>query len=169
MSDARRRRAPARCWSHARGVRKSYLMGGRALEVLRGIDLTVGRGEFLALRGASGAGKSTLLHLLGGLDLPNAGEIIFDGSDLRALPAARPGPAAQPPRRFCFPGLSFAARIERAGKCGAAGAHGAAAPAEAAAARGRDCWSGSVWASAWSTGLMNCPAASNSGWPSPAR
>jgi ABC-type lipoprotein export system ATPase subunit len=47
----------------------------------------VRRGEFLALRGASGAGKSTLLHLLGGLDLPNAGEIIFDGSDLRALPA----------------------------------------------------------------------------------
>jgi len=71
----------------ARGLRKSYLMGGRPLEVLRGVDLTVARGEFLALRGASGAGKSTLLHLLGGLDLPNAGEIIFDGSDLRALPA----------------------------------------------------------------------------------
>ena len=70
-----------------RGVRKSYLMGGRPLEVLRDIELTVGRGEFLALRGASGAGKSTLLHLLGGLDLPSAGEIIFDGSDLRALPA----------------------------------------------------------------------------------
>jgi ABC-type lipoprotein export system ATPase subunit len=48
----------------------------------------VERGEFLALRGASGAGKSTLLHLLGGLDLPSAGEIIFDGSDLRALPAS---------------------------------------------------------------------------------
>ena len=71
----------------ARGVRKSYLMGGRPLEVLRDIDLTVERGEFLALRGASGAGKSTLLHLLGGLDLPTPGEIIFDGADLRALPA----------------------------------------------------------------------------------
>ena len=71
----------------ARGVRKSYLMGGRPLEVLRDIELTVARGEFLAVRGASGAGKSTLLHLLGGLDLPSAGEIIFDGADLRALPA----------------------------------------------------------------------------------
>ncbi|MGD0410192.1 MAG: ABC transporter ATP-binding protein [Verrucomicrobiota bacterium] len=71
----------------ARGVGKSYLMGGRALEVLRDIELTVRRGEFLAVRGASGAGKSTLLHLLGGLDLPSAGEIIFDGSGLRALPA----------------------------------------------------------------------------------
>jgi ABC-type lipoprotein export system ATPase subunit len=62
-------------------------MGRRWLEVLRDVELTVRRGEFLALRGASGAGKSTLLHLLGGLDLPNAGEIIFDGADLRALPA----------------------------------------------------------------------------------
>jgi ABC-type lipoprotein export system ATPase subunit len=69
----------------ARDVRKSYLMGGRPLEVLRDIQLTVGRGEFLALRGASGAGKSTLLHLLGGLDLPGGGEIIFDGSNLRSL------------------------------------------------------------------------------------
>jgi ABC-type lipoprotein export system ATPase subunit len=68
-----------------RGVRKSYLIGGRTLEVLRGIDLAVRRGEFLALCGASGAGKSTLLHLLGGLDLPNAGEILFDGTGLGAL------------------------------------------------------------------------------------
>ena len=71
----------------ARGLRKSYLMGKRTLEVLRDIDLVVARGEFLALRGASGAGKSTLLHLLGGLDLPNAGEISFDGTDLRSLSA----------------------------------------------------------------------------------
>src|SRR5271154_4802228 len=69
----------------ARDLHKSYPVGKRTLEVLRGIDLAVGRGEFLALRGASGAGKSTLLHLLGGLDLPNAGEITFDGTDLRAL------------------------------------------------------------------------------------
>jgi len=67
------------------GLRKSYEIGKRSLEVLRGIDVTVGRGEFLALRGASGAGKSTLLHLLGGLDLPNAGEILFDSTDLRQL------------------------------------------------------------------------------------
>jgi lipoprotein-releasing system ATP-binding protein len=71
----------------ARGLHKSYTVGKRTLEVLRGIDLEVVRGEFLALRGASGAGKSTLLHLLGGLDLPNEGEIRFDGMDLRALSA----------------------------------------------------------------------------------
>src|SRR5271167_1929580 len=71
----------------ARGLHKSYPVGKRTLEVLRGIDMSVERGEFLALRGASGAGKSTLLHLLGGLDLPNEGEISFDGTILRALSA----------------------------------------------------------------------------------
>jgi ABC-type lipoprotein export system ATPase subunit len=71
----------------ARQVSKTYLIGKRSIQVLRGIDLSVRRGEFLALRGASGAGKSTLLHLLGGLDLPNGGEIIFDGANLGTLPA----------------------------------------------------------------------------------
>jgi len=69
----------------ARGLTKTYVMGKRLLEVLRGVDLTVARGEFLALRGASGAGKSTLLHLIGGLDTPNAGEIHFAGQNLAAF------------------------------------------------------------------------------------
>jgi ABC-type lipoprotein export system ATPase subunit len=66
----------------AQGITKSYVMGKRTLEVLRGIDIEVARGEFLALRGASGAGKSTLLHLIGGLDSPNAGDIFFDGQNV---------------------------------------------------------------------------------------
>ena len=69
----------------ARGLTKTYTMGKRTLEVLRGVNLDVARGEFLALRGASGAGKSTLLHLIGGLDAPNAGEIHFAGQNLAAL------------------------------------------------------------------------------------
>jgi ABC-type lipoprotein export system ATPase subunit len=68
-----------------RAVTKTYTMGKRALEVLRGVNLDVARGEFLALRGASGAGKSTLLHLIGGLDTPNAGEIHFVGQNLAAF------------------------------------------------------------------------------------
>jgi ABC-type lipoprotein export system ATPase subunit len=66
----------------ARNLAKSYAMGRRVLEVLRGVNLEVTHGEFLALRGASGAGKSTLLHLIGGLDSPNAGEIFFSGQNL---------------------------------------------------------------------------------------
>ena len=68
-----------------RGLTKSYAMVRRTLQVLRGVDLEVARGEFLALRGASGAGKSTLLHLMGGLDLPNGGEILFAGQNLAAF------------------------------------------------------------------------------------
>jgi ABC-type lipoprotein export system ATPase subunit len=59
----------------AQGIKKAYAIGDRRLEVLRGVDVTVSRGEFLALRGSSGAGKSTLLHLFGGLDLPDSGSI----------------------------------------------------------------------------------------------
>jgi lipoprotein-releasing system ATP-binding protein len=66
----------------AKALTKSYVMGSRSLEVLRGVDLEVARGEFLALRGASGAGKSTLLHLIGGLDSPDSGEILFEGRDI---------------------------------------------------------------------------------------
>jgi lipoprotein-releasing system ATP-binding protein len=69
----------------ARGLSRTYTLGKRALEVLRGVNLDVARGEFLALRGASGAGKSTLLHLIGGLDAPNAGEIHFAGQNLAEL------------------------------------------------------------------------------------
>jgi ABC-type lipoprotein export system ATPase subunit len=69
----------------AQNVSKSYAMGKRSLEVLRGVSLSVARGEFLALRGASGAGKSTLLHLFGGLDSPNSGEIHFGGRNLAQL------------------------------------------------------------------------------------
>jgi ABC-type lipoprotein export system ATPase subunit len=71
----------------ARNVKKSYTLGKRSIEVLRGIDLQVRAGEFLAIQGASGAGKSTLLHLLGGLDSPDSGEIWFRKQDLVQLPA----------------------------------------------------------------------------------
>jgi ABC-type lipoprotein export system ATPase subunit len=69
----------------ARGLKKTYAIGKRTLEVLRGVDMDVARGDFVALRGASGTGKSTLLHLLGGLDTPNAGEIHFAGQNLAAF------------------------------------------------------------------------------------
>jgi len=72
---------------NARAIGKTYFIGKRSLDVLRQVDLTVARGDFLAVRGASGAGKSTLLHLLGGLDSPTAGEIWFDCRNLATLSA----------------------------------------------------------------------------------
>ncbi len=67
------------------GLHKTYLLGRRSLEVLRGVDVELRAGDFVALRGASGAGKSTLLHLLGGLDTPTRGEIRLAGHDLAKL------------------------------------------------------------------------------------
>jgi ABC-type lipoprotein export system ATPase subunit len=69
----------------AKGIHKTYTLGQRSLEVLRGVDIELHRGDFLALRGASGAGKSTLLHLLGGIDAPSQGEVWLAGRNLATL------------------------------------------------------------------------------------
>src|SRR5712672_2437852 len=69
----------------AKAVHKTYLLGKRSLEVLRGVDIELRPGDFVALRGAAGAGKSTLLHLLGGLDTPNQGEVWLAGRNLATL------------------------------------------------------------------------------------
>ncbi len=70
----------------SRGVRKVFVQGSARLEVLKGIDLTVGRGECLAVVGPSGAGKSTLLHILGALDRPTEGRVLFRGEEVFQRP-----------------------------------------------------------------------------------
>ncbi len=70
-----------------RGLTKSFAHEGSIVEVLRGVDLELGRGEMVSVVGASGAGKSTLLHLLGTLDLPTSGEILYEGKDVTRLPS----------------------------------------------------------------------------------
>jgi lipoprotein-releasing system ATP-binding protein len=69
-------------------LHKSFPMGEQTLTVLRGIDLTIERGELIAVVGASGAGKSTLLHILGLLDRPSKGTVCFEGQDLFQLSEA---------------------------------------------------------------------------------
>ncbi|MGH9321310.1 MAG: ABC transporter ATP-binding protein [Vicinamibacteria bacterium] len=69
-----------------RDLQKSYRSDGRVVEVLRGLDIVVGEGEMVAIAGSSGVGKSTLMHLLGTLDVPDAGTVLLQGRDLFALP-----------------------------------------------------------------------------------
>src|SRR5512143_1624553 len=66
-------------------LHKSFVIGEHQLEVLKGISLTIARGELIAIVGASGAGKSTMLHILGLLDRPTKGTVLYEGKDLFQL------------------------------------------------------------------------------------
>jgi putative ABC transport system ATP-binding protein len=67
---------------HVHGITKVYQMGEVEVHALRGVDLDLFRGEFTVLLGASGSGKSTLLNILGGLDTPTAGQVLYGDRDL---------------------------------------------------------------------------------------
>lgn len=64
---------------------KTYGKGESEVQALRGVDLSVNKGEFLSIVGTSGSGKSTLLHMLGGLDRPTSGKVIIDDKDISKL------------------------------------------------------------------------------------
>lgn len=66
-------------------LKRSFHEAGRELNVLRGVDLSLHEGEWLSILGRSGSGKSTLLHLLGGLDRPTSGSVVFDDTDIFKL------------------------------------------------------------------------------------
>ncbi len=70
------------------GVEKVFGKGGNQVTALKGIDLSIEKGDFVAIVGASGSGKSTLLHILGSVDRPTKGTVIIDGVDLSGLNAA---------------------------------------------------------------------------------
>lgn len=74
-----------------RGLAKSFREGSARLEVLRDVNLQVGRAAQIAIIGSSGSGKSTLLHLLGGLDMPSAGSVWADGQELSGMSDAGRG------------------------------------------------------------------------------
>jgi lipoprotein-releasing system ATP-binding protein len=74
-----------------RGLRKVFTSGPAPIEVLKGVDLRIERGERVAVVGASGSGKSTLLHCLGGLDEVSAGQVVIEGQDFALLSTERRG------------------------------------------------------------------------------
>lgn len=71
--------------AQVKALYRSYKNGIQRLDVLKGIDLSIKKNEFLVIQGPSGAGKSTLLHILGGLDYPTKGEVLFEGVNIYSL------------------------------------------------------------------------------------
>jgi len=72
-----------------RGLNKTYSRGGEKIQVLQGLNLDVDKGDFVAFMGPSGSGKTTLLNLLGGLDVPSAGNITVDGDEITHMSGSK--------------------------------------------------------------------------------
>jgi putative ABC transport system ATP-binding protein len=68
-----------------RGIKKDYLLGETIVRALRGVDLTIDKGEFVAIWGPSGSGKTTLLNLIGAIDEPTSGQLLIDGQEISLL------------------------------------------------------------------------------------
>ena len=139
------------------------------MRALRGVDLTVTPGEFVAVMGPSGCGKSTLLNLVAGLDVPDEGTIAVAGEEVTGRERGRPGPAAPQAHRHRLPVLQPAGGHDRAGERGAARGHRRRASAGWPRPGPATCSTCSASATRRPRCPACCPAASGSGWRSPGR
>ena len=152
-------------------LRKTYHLGEIDVPVLKGVSLTIDRGEMVALMGASGSGKSTLMNILGCLDRPTSGEYWLDGEEVSQLSADERAMVRNKKIGFVFQSFNLLRPHQRPGqRDDAADLHGGEpVRRRGPQARPKRCWSASAWATAWTTTRRSCPAASSSAWPSPAR
>ena len=88
-----------------RNLRKDYHVGEVTVHALRGVDLKISEGEFVAIMGASGSGKSTMLNILGCLDKPTAGDYLLDGINVSSMEKDAIAKAQESETWICFSGL----------------------------------------------------------------
>jgi putative ABC transport system ATP-binding protein len=148
------------------GARKTYRTGSIEFEALRGIDLLIGVGEYVAIMGPSGSGKSTLMNIIGCLDVLTAGTYHLAGEDVGELDEVELADVRNRRLGFVFqqfhllPSLASWRNVELPLVYGrvrlSSGASGRRPP-----------WSASGWGTGWTTAPASCPAASSSAWPSP--
>ena len=106
-----RETAAARCpLLELAGVTKAYGQGAASFQALRGIDLSVGEGEFVAIMGPSGSGKSTIMNILGCLDVPTRGEYLFRGAHVERLSRRQRALLRRHYLGFVFQGFNLLAR-----------------------------------------------------------
>jgi ABC-type lipoprotein export system ATPase subunit len=149
-------------------LQKTFLKDGHRIEVLKGLDFEIAEGESLAVAGVSGAGKSTLIHIIGTLDHPTSGAVLFDGVDVFTWPEKRLAAFRNRKIGFVFQfhnllpeftaleNAMMPALIQRMPK----------AEANDAQRRSSARWD---WATGSPTNRESFPEGNNSGWPLPGR
>ena len=149
-----------------RGLTKVFGVGDTRVEALRGVDLDVRAGEFLAVMGPSGSGKSTLLHLVGGLDRPTSGTVRVAGDDLSTMEDDALTLLRRRRIGFVFQFFNLLPILSAAENVSLPSDHrrGARVRGGPAGRGGHGVWW--VWPTVQATAPASCRAASSSGWPS---